>query len=92
MVKLLSKCSCRLPNGRLLSFPPVCALQDFHQHSGCSAGITCKAHAVQDQVKLYDVDVTCSRYLLRPEVLRAAHFAALAHEGQVCLTQTDLKL
>ena len=45
-----------------------------------------QAHAVQEQVKLYDVDVTCSRYLLRPEVLRAAHFAALAHEGQVCLT------
>ena len=33
---------------------------------------------------LYNVDVTCSRYLLRPEVLRAAQFAALAHEGQVC--------
>jgi hypothetical protein len=34
-------------------------------------------------VQLYGVDVTGSRYLSRPEVLRAAHFAAAAHEGQV---------
>lgn len=32
---------------------------------------------------LYGVDVRGSRYLRRPEVLRAAHFAAAAHEGQV---------
>ena len=32
---------------------------------------------------LYGVDVTCSRFLSRPEVLRAAHFAAEAHAGQV---------
>ena len=37
----------------------------------------------QEPVQLYGVDVTGSRYLSRPEVLRAAHFAAAAHEGQV---------
>ena len=34
-------------------------------------------------MQLYGVEVTGSRYLNRPEVLRAAHFAAAAHEGQV---------
>ena len=43
--------------------------------------------SLQEQVLLYNVDVTCSRYLSRPEVLRAAHFAAMAHEGQVCALQ-----
>ncbi len=41
----------------------------------------------QESFLLYTVDVTGSRYLRRPEVLRAAHFAAAAHEGQTRLTK-----
>lgn len=37
---------------------------------------------LQEPIYLYGVDVTCSRYLRRPEVMRAAHFAADAHKGQ----------
>jgi len=37
----------------------------------------------QEQRWLHGVDVTGSRFLGRPEVLRAAHFAAEAHAGQV---------
>ena len=40
--KAVKKYSCRLPNGHLLLFPTVCALKDFHQHSGFIAGLTCK--------------------------------------------------
>ncbi|KAK9838138.1 hypothetical protein WJX81_003408 [Elliptochloris bilobata] len=41
---------------------------------------------LQEERWLYGVDVTGSRFLSRPEVLRAAHFAAEAHAGQVRLT------
>ncbi|CAL8464516.1 g4051 [Coccomyxa elongata] len=40
----------------------------------------------QEPIYLYGVDTTCSRYLNRPEVIRAAQFAAAAHEGQKRMT------
>ncbi|KAK9904975.1 hypothetical protein WJX75_006786 [Coccomyxa subellipsoidea] len=45
-----------------------------------------KEKAQQEPIHLYGVNTTCSRYLNRPEALRAAHFAAAAHEGQKRLT------
>lgn len=42
----------------------------------------CQLHVLQEPIHLYGVNTTCSRYLNRPEALRAAHFAAAAHEGQ----------
>jgi hypothetical protein len=38
-------------------------------------------------VELHGVDVTNSRFLTRPLVVRAAHFAAEAHRGQVRKTR-----
>ncbi len=35
--KAVKKYSCRLPNGHLLPFPTVCAVKDFHQHSGLAS-------------------------------------------------------
>lgn len=39
-------------------------------------------HVLQEPIYLYGVNTTCSRYLNRPEIVRAAQFAAAAHEGQ----------
>ena len=59
-----------------------CRLWDLGNDAESAADA--KPTFLQEQVLLYNVDVTCSRYLSRPGVLRAAHFAAMAHEGQVC--------
>ncbi|KAK9818140.1 hypothetical protein WJX72_007743 [[Myrmecia] bisecta] len=51
--------------------------------------LVCKdtSPAAQEELFLFGVDVSNSEYLTRPEVVRAAEYAAVAHKGQMRKTQ-----